>query len=140
MYIPDQTYSPTLRPKGAQKPSNLHTFPKCWQFISNTNIFLLQNWYWIYSDNIWGIWGLLQNHGKLGRYLMGPTIILNVKESLQHNFGLKMPPLLENFQQFICFDERGISYIREGCTNENPEKVWSFAKLPSKKKLPPFFC
>ena len=22
MYIPDQTYSPTLRPKGAQKPSN----------------------------------------------------------------------------------------------------------------------
>ena len=48
MYIPDQTYSPTLRPKGAQKPSNLHTFPKCWQFISNTNIFILQNVHWVY--------------------------------------------------------------------------------------------
>ena len=37
MYIPDQTYSPTLRPKGAQKPSKWRTFPKCWQNISNTN-------------------------------------------------------------------------------------------------------
>ena len=28
---------PTLRPKCAQKPSNGHTFPKCWQNISNAN-------------------------------------------------------------------------------------------------------
>ena len=27
--------SPTLRPKGAQKPSKLHIFPKCWHHISN---------------------------------------------------------------------------------------------------------
>ena len=42
-------------------------------------------------------------------------------------------------------------FLREGCTNENPEKVWSFAKPPSdppqfgifsnKKKINPhFFC
>ena len=37
--------------------------------------------------------------------------------------------------------------VREGCTNENPEKVWSFAKPPSdpppglalKKNSPPLF-
>ena len=29
--------------------------------------------------------------------------------------------------------------IREGCTNENPEKVWSFAK-PEQKNYPHFFC
>ena len=32
---------PTLRPKGAQTPSNCHISPKCWQNISNTNIFIL---------------------------------------------------------------------------------------------------
>merc|ERR1719222_1329411 len=38
MYIPDQTYSPNPRPKGAQKPPNQHTLPKCWQPTSNTSI------------------------------------------------------------------------------------------------------
>ena len=33
MYI----HTPTLRPQGAQKPSNLHIFPNSWQDISNTN-------------------------------------------------------------------------------------------------------
>ena len=32
---------PTQRPKGAQTPSNCHISPKCWQNISNTNIFIL---------------------------------------------------------------------------------------------------
>ena len=31
---------PTQRPKGAQTPSNCHISPKCWQNISNTNIFI----------------------------------------------------------------------------------------------------
>ena len=37
MYI---VHTPTLRPKGAQKPSNLHSSPKCWHDISNTNIYI----------------------------------------------------------------------------------------------------
>ena len=35
-YIFQNVYSPTLRPKGAQKPFNLHSSPKCWHDISNT--------------------------------------------------------------------------------------------------------
>ena len=31
---------PTLRPKGAQKPSNLHSSPKCWHDISNTKLYI----------------------------------------------------------------------------------------------------
>ena len=31
-------HSPTLCPKGTQKPSNLHSSPNCWHDISNTNI------------------------------------------------------------------------------------------------------
>ena len=37
-YILKNVYSPTLRPKGAQKPYNLHSSPKCWHDIFNTNI------------------------------------------------------------------------------------------------------
>ena len=37
-YIFKNVYSPTLRPKGAQKPFNLHSSPKCWHDIFNTNI------------------------------------------------------------------------------------------------------
>ena len=37
-YIFKNVYSPTLRPKGAQKPYNLHSSPKCWHDIFNTNI------------------------------------------------------------------------------------------------------
>ncbi len=36
-----ETCSPTQRPEGAQTPSNCHISPKCWQNISNTNIFIL---------------------------------------------------------------------------------------------------
>ena len=38
-----RTSFPTQRPKGAQTPSNCHISPKCWQNISNTNIFILLN-------------------------------------------------------------------------------------------------
>ena len=33
-------FSTTQRPKGAQTPSNCHISPKCWQNISNTNIYI----------------------------------------------------------------------------------------------------
>ena len=33
-------HSLTLRPKGAQKPSDWRIFPKCWQHISNANIYI----------------------------------------------------------------------------------------------------
>ena len=35
-----ETCSPTQRPEGAQTPSNCHISSKCWQNISNTNIFI----------------------------------------------------------------------------------------------------
>ena len=39
-YIFKNVYSPTLRPKGAQKPFNLHSSPKCWHDIFNANIYI----------------------------------------------------------------------------------------------------
>ena len=39
-YIFKNVYSTTLRPKGAQKPYNLHSSPKCWHDIFNTNIYI----------------------------------------------------------------------------------------------------
>ena len=39
IYIFKNVHSPTLCPKGTQKPSNLHSSPKCWYNISNTNIY-----------------------------------------------------------------------------------------------------
>ena len=41
-YIYKNVYSPTLRPKGAQKPSNLHSSPKCWHDIFNANMYILK--------------------------------------------------------------------------------------------------
>jgi len=41
-YIFKNVYSPTLRPKGAQKPSNLHSSPKCWHDIFNANMYILK--------------------------------------------------------------------------------------------------
>ena len=38
IYIFKNIHSPILCPKGTQKPSNLHSSPKCWHDISNTNI------------------------------------------------------------------------------------------------------
>ena len=38
-YIFKNVHSPTLRPKGAQKLSKLHSAPKCWHNISNTNLY-----------------------------------------------------------------------------------------------------
>ena len=38
-YIFKNVHSPTLRPKGAQKLSNLRSAPKCWHNISNTNLY-----------------------------------------------------------------------------------------------------
>ena len=35
IYILKNVNSPTLCPKGTQKPSNLHSSPKCWHDISN---------------------------------------------------------------------------------------------------------
>ena len=40
IYIFKNVHSPTLCPKGTQKPSNLHSSPKCWHDISNTNIYI----------------------------------------------------------------------------------------------------
>ena len=37
-YILKNVYSPTLRPKGAQKPYNLHSSPKCWSYMLVLNI------------------------------------------------------------------------------------------------------
>ena len=39
-YIFKNVYSPTLRPKGAQKPLILHSSPKCWHDIFNANIYI----------------------------------------------------------------------------------------------------
>ena len=41
-YIFKNVYSPTLRPKGAQKPYNLHPSPKCWHDIFNANMYILK--------------------------------------------------------------------------------------------------
>ena len=41
-YIFKNVHSPTLRPKGAQKPSNLHSSPKCWHDIFNANMYILK--------------------------------------------------------------------------------------------------
>ena len=38
IYIFKNVHSPTLCPKGTQKPSNLHSSPKCWHDISNINL------------------------------------------------------------------------------------------------------
>ena len=38
-YTFKNVHSPTLRPKGAQKLSNLRSAPKCWHNISNTNLY-----------------------------------------------------------------------------------------------------
>ena len=40
IYISKNVHSPTLCPKGTQKPSNLHSAPKCWHDIYNINIYL----------------------------------------------------------------------------------------------------
>ena len=40
IYIFENVYSPTLCPKGTQKPCNLHSSSKCWHDISNINIYL----------------------------------------------------------------------------------------------------
>ena len=40
IYISKNVHSPTLCPKGTQKPSNLHSSPKCLHDIANTNIYL----------------------------------------------------------------------------------------------------
>merc|ERR1712110_1094073 len=40
IYIFINVHSPTLCPKGTQKPSNLQSSPKCWHDISNINIYL----------------------------------------------------------------------------------------------------
>ena len=40
IYISKNVHSPTLCPKGTQKPSNLHSSSKCWHDISNINIYL----------------------------------------------------------------------------------------------------
>ena len=40
LYISKIVHSPTLCQKGTQKPSNLHSSPKCWHDISNTNIYI----------------------------------------------------------------------------------------------------
>ena len=70
IYILQNVHSLTLRPKGAQQPSNWHIFPKCWQHISNANIYItkctflgaqkpsnwhisLNCWYDIYNTNIY---------------------------------------------------------------------------------------
>ena len=39
-YIPKMYIPPTLCPKGTRKPSKLHSSPKSWHYISNTNIYL----------------------------------------------------------------------------------------------------
>ena len=39
-YIYFKIIPPILRPKGEQKPSNWHMSPKCWQNISNINIYI----------------------------------------------------------------------------------------------------
>ena len=40
IYIFKNVHSLTLCPKGTQKPSNLHSSPKCWHDISNINIYI----------------------------------------------------------------------------------------------------
>merc|ERR1719458_1332122 len=40
IYIFKNVHSPTLCPKGTQKPSKLHLSHKCWHDISNTNIYI----------------------------------------------------------------------------------------------------
>ena len=39
-YIPKMYIPPTLCPKGTRKPSKLHSSPKCWHDIFNTNLYI----------------------------------------------------------------------------------------------------
>ena len=60
--------SPTLCPKGTQKPSNLHSSPKCRHDISNTNIYIQM----IHTPQIFGsIYPIQINSSKIVR---SPTL------------------------------------------------------------------
>ena len=67
-------------------------------------------------------------------------MLISVKEKSEH-LSFDIPQLFLN-QSVIqisgqpkhklpLMGDKGRVDLREGCTNQNPEKVWSFAKLPS---------
>ena len=58
IYISKNVHSPTLCPKGTQKPFNLHSSSKCWHDISNINIYLQVT----YTPQIVGIIYPIQIH------------------------------------------------------------------------------
>ena len=58
IYISKNVHSPTLCPKGTQKPSNLHSSSKCWHDISNINLYLQVT----YTPQIVGIIYPIQIH------------------------------------------------------------------------------
>ena len=68
MYISKYVQSPTLCPKGTQKPSNLHSSPMCWHDISNINIYLQVT----YTPQIVGIIYPIQIY--ISKYVHSPTL------------------------------------------------------------------
>ena len=66
--ISKYVHSPTLCPKGTQKPSNLHSSPMCWHDISNINIYLQVT----YTPQIVGIIYPIQIY--ISKYVHSPTL------------------------------------------------------------------
>ena len=52
-FVFQNVHSPTLRPKGSQKPSNWHVFIHCWQDISNI-YFVISIFVFRFKDWSWG--------------------------------------------------------------------------------------
>ena len=77
-----------------------------------------------------------------------PTAFCQAGNLCGHPLSKCLGQLCQKWQQVSSWQQHWS--LKEGCTNENPEKMWSFAKPPSapppvwhffKKKIyPHFFC
>ena len=73
------------------------------------------------------------------------NVLLSKDLSMFRNQCLKSPKLRTYNSLFSPFDDQYLSEnfsrlclpFREGCGKKKPEKMWSFAKLPSRPRIPP---
>ena len=99
LYISENIHSPTRRPKGAQKPSNLHSSPTCWHGISNTIYVQLT-----YTPQIVGIIYPIQIYISKNVYFPNPVSTRHT-ETLQLTF---IPQVLACYIQYQHTDSTDI--------------------------------
>ena len=117
MYISKYVQSPTLCPKGTQKPSNLHSSPMCWHDISNINIYLQVT----YTPQIVGIIYPIQIYISKNVYFPNPVSTRHT-ETLQLTF---IPQVL------ACY----IRYEHTDSTDIYSPKCWKGHSNPMYKGI-----